>query len=198
HGGESSYELTIRDTSGTRTSITTAMVINCAGLYADRIAAMFGMDVQSLELDLLWAKGYYFTLEGGQALKIRHLVYPVPDKSLKSLGIHATVDTGGGLRFGPTAEYMDQKIEDYSFTDAPTQIVAESISRYLPPIDPARLSPVMSGIRPKLTRPGQLPRDFYIREESYRGLPGLVNLIGIESPGLTASPAVAKYVAALL
>ena len=197
-GGDSSYELTIRDSSGSLTRITADRVINCAGLHADRVAAIFGMDVQALELDLLWAKGYYFTLEGGHKLGIRHLIYPVPDKSLKSLGVHATVDRAGGLRFGPTAEYMNEKLEDYSFADALTAPVAESISRYLPPVDSAQLSPVMAGIRAKLTRPGQPPRDFYIREESDRGLPGLVNLIGIESPGLTASPAIAKYVTKLL
>ena len=197
-GGSSGYELTVRDSSGSLTRITTDRVINCAGLYSDRVAAMFGMDVQALGLDLLWSKGYYFTLEGGHKLGIRHLVYPVPEKSLKSLGVHATVDLAGGLRFGPTAEYMERKIEDYSFSDAPTTPVAESISRYLPPVDASRLSPMMAGIRSKLTRPGQPPRDFYIREESERGLPGLVNLIGIESPGLTAAPAIAKYVAELL
>jgi L-2-hydroxyglutarate oxidase LhgO len=192
------FSLSVRDTTGTLTTITTDRVINCAGLYADRVAAMFGMDVRALELDLLWAKGYYFTLEGGHKLGIKHLVYPVPDKSLKSLGIHATVDIAGGLRFGPTAEYINEKIEDYSFADAPTAPVAASLSRYLPVIDADKLTPMMSGIRPKLTRPGQSPRDFYIREESDRGLPGLVNLIGIESPGLTASPAIAKYVSDLL
>jgi L-2-hydroxyglutarate oxidase LhgO len=198
-GGRSSFfELTIRDSSGSLTRITTDRVINCAGLYADRIAALFGLNVEALRLDLLWAKGYYFSLEGGPKLGIRHLVYPVPDKSLKSLGVHATVDLEGGLRFGPTAEYMPEKIEDYSFADAPTQQVAESISHYLPGVDAAQLTPMMSGIRPRLTRPGESPRDFYIREESERGLPGLVNLIGIESPGLTAAPAIAKYVSRLL
>jgi L-2-hydroxyglutarate oxidase LhgO len=198
HRGVSSYELTVRDADGALTRITAEKVINCAGLYSDRVAAMFGMDVQAPGLDLLWAKGYYFSLEGGHKLGIRHLVYPVPEKSLKSLGVHATVDLAGGLRFGPTAEYMERKIEDYSFSDAPTTPVAESISRYLPPVDASRLSPMMAGIRSKLTRPGQPPRDFYIREESARGLPGLVNLIGIESPGLTAAPAIAKYVTKLL
>jgi L-2-hydroxyglutarate oxidase LhgO len=197
-GGVSGYELTVRDADGALTQITAEKVVNCAGLYADRVAAMFGMDVQAPGLDLLWAKGYYFSLEGGHKLGIRHLVYPVPEKSLKSLGVHATVDLAGGLRFGPTAEYMERKIEDYSFSDAPTTPVAESISRYLPPVDASRLSPMMAGIRSKLTRPGQPPRDFYIREESDRGLPGLLNLIGIESPGLTAAPAIAKHVAELL
>jgi L-2-hydroxyglutarate oxidase LhgO len=197
-GGVSGYELTVRDADGALTRITAEKVINCAGLYSDRVAAMFGMDVQALGLDLLWAKGYYFSLEGGHKLGIRHLVYPVPDKSLKSLGVHATADLSGGLRFGPTAEYMREKTEDYSFSDAATAPVAESISRYLPPVDPSRLSPMMAGIRSKLTRPAQPPRDFYIREESDRGLPRFVNLIGIESPGLTASPAIAKYVTKLL
>jgi L-2-hydroxyglutarate oxidase LhgO len=193
-----SYELTIRDSSGSQTRVTAERVINCAGLHSDRVAAMFGMDVQTLGLDLLWSKGYYFSMEGGHKLGIRHLIYPVPDPSLTSLGVHATIDLSRGLRFGPTVEYMRERVEDYSFDGAPTAQAAESISRYLPPVIPAQLNPMMAGIRSRLTRPGEPPRDFYIREESDRGLPGLVNLIGIESPGLTASPAIAPYVSNLL
>ena len=74
----------------------------------------------------------------------------------------------------------------------------ESIARYLPAVANAELNPIMTGIRPKLTRPGEAARDFYIREESERGLPGFVNLIGIESPGLTAAPAIANMVAGFL
>jgi L-2-hydroxyglutarate oxidase LhgO len=199
HRGTSAiWEVTIRDSDGTATTLTSASVVNSAGLHSDEVAAMAGLDVRALDLNLLWTRGFYYTLEDSAKLEIHHLVYPVPDKSLKSLGVHATIDLAGGLRFGPTAEYMNQKVEDYSFADAETVRVAESISRYLPEVAPDRLSPMMTGIRPKLTRPNQPPRDFYIREESDHGLPGLVNLIGIESPGLTASPAIARLVATMI
>jgi L-2-hydroxyglutarate oxidase LhgO len=195
---EDGYDLTIKDADGALTTISAERVINSAGLYSDRIAAMAGLNVEALELDLLWAHGHYYTAEGSGSFHITHLVYPVPDPSLKSLGVHATVDLQGGVRFGPTSEYMNEKVEDYSYADAETVRVSESIARYLPDIASHKLEPMMTGIRPKLTRPGEAPRDFYIREERDRGLPGFVNLIGIESPGLTAAPAIAKYVATLI
>ncbi len=197
--GSEGYQLTIRDTDGSEMTVTAECVINSAGLDADRIAALAGLDIAALDLELHWTRGFYYSLEHSASLGIRHLVYPVPDTALKSLGVHATIDLQGSVRFGPTAEYMATRSEDYSVTDAGTGRVAESISRYLRrSIQPHELAPVMAGIRPKLTRPGEPARDFYIQEESARGLPGFVNLIGIESPGLTASPAIAKYVATLI
>ncbi|MDD5088932.1 MAG: NAD(P)/FAD-dependent oxidoreductase [bacterium] len=193
----SGYTLAILDSNGEKTAITARTVINCAGLYSDEIAAMAGLDVRALGLDLHWAKGYYYTVEGAK-FRIRHLVYPVPDPNMKSLGVHATVDIAGGVRFGPTAFYLDRREEDYSFSDENLSAVAEAISRYLPGVAVDGLSAMMSGIRPKLSASGEPARDFYIREESDRGLPGFVNLIGIESPGLTAAPAIAKMIDQLL
>jgi L-2-hydroxyglutarate oxidase LhgO len=194
-GIKGGYSVAVRDSYGDESEIICAQVINAAGLYSDRIAALAGMDVKALDLDLRWTRGFYYTMEGGQKFHIAHLIYPVPDKSLKSLGVHATIDLSGGLRFGPTAEYMKEQTEDYSFSNDGLEQVAESIARYLPGVKAEDLNAMMTGIRPKLTRPGQPARDFYIREESGRGLPGFVNLIGIESPGLTAAPAIARVVA---
>jgi L-2-hydroxyglutarate oxidase LhgO len=190
------YAITVRDSDGADVEITSHCVINAAGLHSDEIAQMIGLNADSLRLH--WTRGFYYALENSHGLNIRHLVYPVPDKSLKSLGVHATVDLQGGVRFGPTAEYMNDRIEDYGFTASDHPRVIQSISRYLPALANAAIHPIMAGIRPKLTRPGESPRDFYIREESDKGLPGFVNLIGIESPGLTAAPAIAQYVSHLL
>jgi len=191
------YTLSICDSSGDETSITSRTVVNCAGLYSDEIAALAGLDVRSLGLDLHWAKGNYYTVEG-TSFRIRHLIYPVPDPNMKSLGVHATVDIAGGVRFGPTAFYLESRVEDYSCSEEGVAAAQEAISRYLPAVRDGKLHCVMSGIRPKLSTPGEPARDFYIREESDHGLPGFINLIGIESPGLTAPPAIAKMIGEML
>jgi L-2-hydroxyglutarate oxidase LhgO len=123
-------------------------------------------------------------------------VYPVPTK--ETLGVHALLDLGGRLKFGPDIEYLAGRQLDYSVDERKRQAFAESVRRILPHVKDEDLSPDMSGIRPKLQAKGGPFRDFVIREESDRGLPGLVNLIGIESPGLTASPAIARHVARML
>lgn len=191
------YELSILDSSGDKTTLTARTVVNCAGLYSDEIAALAGLDVRALGLELHWAKGFYYTVEGAK-FRIRHLVYPVPDPNMKSLGVHATVDIAGGVRFGPTAFYLERREEDYSCSDENLTAAHEAILRYLPAAQGGQLHCVMSGIRPKLSAPEEAARDFYIREESDRGLPGFVNLIGIESPGLTAAPAIAKLISEML
>jgi L-2-hydroxyglutarate oxidase LhgO len=195
----SSFIVQVKDSDGSEAEISAQYVINAAGLHSDEIAAMAGMDVKALDLEMHWTRGFYYAPENNLGLRVSHLVYPVPDKSLKSLGVHATIDLQGGLRFGPTAEYMDSRAEDYSFNGLDDlNEVRASIARYLPAVENATLNPIMAGIRPKLTAPGAPARDFYIHEERDHGLPGFVNLIGIESPGLTAAPAIAKYVSRLL
>ena len=111
------------------------------------------------------------------------------------LGIHATLDLSGRVRFGPDSQYIsdDQPI-DYTIDESRKPAFHESISRYLPCVSIDTLNPDMSGIRPKIQGPGDQPMDFIIREESDRGLPSFINLIGIESPGLTACLAIGEYV----
>jgi L-2-hydroxyglutarate oxidase LhgO len=127
---------------------------------------------------------------------VKRLVYPVPTK--ETLGVHAVVDLGGRLKFGPDIEYLKGRTLDYRVDEAKRGVFAASVRRILPHIKDEDLTPDMSGIRPKLQAQGEPARDFIIRDESDRGLPGFIDLIGIESPGLTASPAIANYVAALL
>lgn len=170
------------------------ILVNCAGLHADRVAALAGIDVARAGYHLRYCKGSYFA--ASPSPRLNHLVYPLPTKNHEGLGVHATLDLGGRVRFGPDVEYVDAL--DYTVDAANLDAFHESIRRYLPRIRREDLHPDMAGIRPKLQEPGEPVRDFVIREESASGLPGLINLIGIESPGLTSSPAVARRVAAMI
>jgi len=145
---------------------------------------------------LHWCKGCYFGLPSSLSKCVTHLVYPVPTKD--SLGVHAVLDLGGRLKFGPDVEYLSERTMDYSVDENKRHAFAESVRRILPHVNDEDLTPDMAGLRPKLQAKGEPQRDFVIREESDRGLPGLINLIGIESPGLTASPAIAKMVTKML
>ncbi len=189
----------------------TQTLINSAGLHADDLAARAGIDIDAARYRLQPCKGNYFTVSPAPA--IHRLVYPVPLKNNVGLGIHATLDLAGRVRFGPDSRYLDHEeitllkgdrnVPTGNGTDANgvyrvdedrREAFAAAIGKYLPGITPAALQPDMSGIRPKLQGPGDPARDFIIREEKALGLPGLINLIGIESPGLTASLAIAGYV----
>jgi len=189
------YELTIEE-SGQRSTFSAERVINAAGLEADTIAALAGIDVDAAHYRLHWCKGCYFALPASLSKCVSHLVYPVPTKD--SLGVHAVVDLGGRLKFGPDVEYLATRTLDYSVDESKRHLFAESVRRILPHVKDEDLTPDMSGLRPKLQAKGEPQRDFVIREESDRGLPGFINLIGIESPGLTASPAIAGMVGRLL
>jgi L-2-hydroxyglutarate oxidase LhgO len=189
------FAVTIRE--GEEQSIfTSERVINAAGLDADRVAALAGIDCATAGYRLYFSKGSYFSLPSSMSGYVRRLVYPVPAKD--TLGVHAVVDLGGRLKFGPDIEYLAERVQDYRVDESKRAAFAASVRRILPQVNDEDLTPDMSGIRPKLQKPGGQPQDFIIREESDRGLPGLINLVGIESPGLTASPAIAKYVAAML
>lgn len=168
-------------------------LINSAGLWADQVAAMVGLDIEALKIKQHWCKGQYYKttkLKG-----IEHLVYPVADPKGIFLGIHLTINLAGEVRFGPNAFYVDEI--DYRFEDDYFDEFYTSVSRYID-ISPEELMPDDVGIRPKLQGPNDGFRDFYIQEESVNGFPGLVNLIGIESPGLTASLAIAKFVGSII
>lgn len=164
------------------------VVINCAGLWADRVAGLAGADRP--EECLHWSKGEYFSTP--RSFPIQHLIYPVPEETGHGLGVHLTRDLGGRFRFGPDATYVDQL--DYSVSTAKRETFWDSIHSYLPAIRPEDLQPDMAGIRPRLQGPGEGFRDFIIRHEADRGFPGLIDLIGIESPGLTSALAIARRV----
>ncbi|MDD5656133.1 MAG: NAD(P)/FAD-dependent oxidoreductase [Elusimicrobia bacterium] len=182
------YRLSVQ---GQDEAVAARCVINAAGLHADRVARLAGIDVAAAGYGLHWFKGEYFSLR--RPLPISCLVYPVP--AAHSLGIHLAVDRQGRQRFGPSAFPVDNL--DYDVDAGHRAAFHEAVSRYLPDVGIEDLAPAMSGIRPKLSDDGSF-RDFVIAEESRRGLPGWINLVGIESPGLTASPAIAERIADLL
>jgi L-2-hydroxyglutarate oxidase LhgO len=189
------YRLTVRGTDGLE-SFTAERVVNAAGLGSDTVAALAGIDVDAAGYRLHYWKGSYFALASARPGLVSRLIYPVPDRV--SLGVHALLDLGGRLRFGPDAEARADRALDYRVEDGRRAAFAESVRRLIPSVTADELVPDISGIRPKLQAPGEPPRDFVIAEESARGLPGFVNLVGIDSPGLTASPAIAEEVARLL
>jgi len=172
----------------------TNILINSSGLYADKVAALLGIDIDENGYRIKFSKGSFFSASPTPQLK--HLVWPVSRKNAKYRGIHTTVDYSGAARFGPHWEYVS-KIE-YSVDDSQKQIFYESLSKYLPGIKMKSLNPLMGGIRPQLQGPGESYRDFVIKEETDLGYPGLINLIGIECPGLTDCIPIARYVSSLV
>lgn len=184
------YRVAVRDASGPF-CFHTRVLVNSAGLHADRVAAMAGIDPDSAGYRLHYCKGQYFS--AGRNGLVGRLVYPVPEPKGAGLGVHVTLDLEGRMLLGPDAQYV--KGIDYSVDGGQRQAFCDSARRLLPGIECERLQPEMAGIRPKLQGPGEAFRDFVIRDEKDRGLPGFIDLIGIESPGLTASPAIARLVA---
>jgi L-2-hydroxyglutarate oxidase LhgO len=173
--------------------IESRVVINSAGLYADKVAEMAGIDIDKAGYRIHWCKGEYFSLTGKPPAQM--LIYPPPPQDAASLGIHSVPDLTGRLKFGPNAFYVD-KI-DYS-VESEKEPFWRDVVKYFPTVKLEDLHPDMSGIRAKLQGPGDPVRDFVIRHEEDKGLPGFINLIGIESPGLTSSPAIAEMVEAMV
>jgi L-2-hydroxyglutarate oxidase LhgO len=177
-----------------RTAIAAAAVVNAAGLGADAVAALAGIDPDAAGYRQQPCKGDYFAVAPGLGPLTRHLVYPVPVAA--GLGIHVTVDLGGRYRLGPDTEYVSEARYDVDPDKA--EAFAAAARRYLPELTAEHLAPDFAGIRPKLQGPGQPFRDFVIEEATAHGAERLVNLLGIESPGLTSASAIARRVVALL
>ena len=191
HAKDGIYEV---ETNGGEYRFHTRVIINSAGLYSDSIAAMAGIDVDRHGYRLKYCKGNYFS--ASPAPKLNHLVYPVPPVNTESLGIHATLDMSNRIKFGPDSQYTDEI--EYGIDEGRRESFYQSIMNYLPGIKPEYLHPDTCGIRPKLQGPGEAYRDFIIKDERGIGYPGLINLIGIESPGLTSCVAIAHYVKSLV
>ena len=190
------YRVTARDAGGECTSLETPSVVNAAGLDADRVAAVAGFDVEACGYRQHFAQGRYFRVAPAKAHLARHLIYPAPPK--ESLGIHVTLDLAGGVRLGPDLEYLAERRQVYEVDEGLRARFHAAVSRFLTGLEPEDLAPDLAGIRPKLQGPGEPFRDFVIREESERGHPGWVNLVGIESPGLTSCLEIGTLVATLL
>ena len=171
------------------TRIEARFVVNSAGLGAvDLLSRIEGYDPARIP-KLHLCRGNYFTVAGRSPF--HHLVYPVPHAA--GLGIHATLDLGRRVRFGPDVEWIDRI--DYSVNEARAPSFYEAIRRYWPRLADGALMPDYTGIRPKLHGPGEPQPDFRIETSADHGITGLVNLLGIESPGLTSSLPIGDYVA---
>jgi L-2-hydroxyglutarate oxidase LhgO len=190
------YEISVMDPDKSEYSFSSGLVVNSAGLYADKIAEMAGMKDENLQI--MFCKGEYFRINPPKNKLINRLVYPVPHHNMEGIGIHVTVDMGGGVKLGPDVRYLESNICDYRLTPSKQEAFYKSARKFLPFLEINDIAPEMAGIRPKIQKPGEPQRDFYIREESSRGYPGFINLIGMESPGLTSSIAIAKYVSSLI
>jgi L-2-hydroxyglutarate oxidase LhgO len=167
-------------------------VVNAAGLHAQAVArSIVGIPEASIP-PCRYARGHYFVLSGPSPF--RHLVYPVAVAG--GLGIHVTLDLEGRARFGPDVEWIDRI--DYAFDETREPRFVSAIRRWWPELPQGALQPGYTGIRSKLSGPDEPPRDFVIQGPSDHGMRGVVNLYGIESPGLTASLAIADQVARLL
>ncbi|MHB8155089.1 MAG: NAD(P)/FAD-dependent oxidoreductase [Candidatus Omnitrophota bacterium] len=169
------------------------VIINCAGLNSDTIAGMGGIDIKSRRYNLHYCKGEYFRVNNRIGM-LNALVYPVPKPKGAGLGIHATLDLNGGMRLGPDDEYLGSRDISYLSDNSKRKNFFLSAREFMPFLQEDDLSPDTVGIRPKLQGPGEDFRDFIIQDETQNGFGGLINLIGIESPGLTASAAIGKKV----
>jgi L-2-hydroxyglutarate oxidase LhgO len=174
----------------------TRVVVNCAGLYSDRVAELAGIDIAKAGYKLHYAKGEYFSVASSKSKLVKRLIYPVPLAKVTSVGIHVSFDVEGRMRLGPGIEYVDSI--NYAVNSQHKQLFYDSARKFLPFIEYDDLEPEMAGIRPKLQGPNEDSRDFVIRDETDKGLPGFINLVGIDSPGLTAAPAIADYVLKLI
>lgn len=169
-------------------SLLCTTVVNSAGLFAQDVArAIRGIPPQSIPAQY-YAKAHYYTLSGRNPF--RRLVYPVATHA--HLGVHVTVDLGGQARFGPDVSWVDGV--DYTFDDSREPLFYEAIRKYYPGLRDGALQPGYTGIRPKVSGPKEPAADFVIQGPADHGVAGLVNLYGIESPGLTASMAIAREV----
>lgn len=173
------------------TSLTAGLVVNSAGLRAQQVAASIaGVPAGSVP-PAYFCKGSYYVLAGKPPFS--RPVYPVPEKD--GLGVHATVDLAGRVRFGPDVEWTEDV--DYDVDPGRADAFYAAIRKYYPALADGAIAPGYAGVRPKLNAPGEPSRDFVVQAAGDHGVPGLVNLYGIESPGMTAALAIAEHVAAL-
>lgn len=196
----SGWTLRVRDASGEKSTIEAPHVVNAAGLWADEVAGLAGLDVDAAGYRQHFVKGNYFRLR--RRGFVSRLVYPVPLENLAGLGVHVTVELDGGARLGPDVEPIAKPAPftspDYRVDEARHAAFFSAAATYLRGLCPEDLAPDQSGVRPKLSRPGEPARDFVLQDESARDLPGWVNLVGIDSPGMTCALELAERVVTLL
>jgi len=186
------YEVNIRNSDGEIEHVKSDWVINAGGLNSDMIANM--LDDSKSFPTLRYSKGCYFKLSSKWRGKFTHLVYPLPDKQHGSLGIHLSFDQTFTVKLGPSAHWLNDKVENYEVDESLTHLFHKGAARYMQNLSMEDLTPDFAGIRPKIYYADNPLSDFYIAHEVDKGFPGWINLIGIESPGLTAALAIAEEV----
>lgn len=191
-GGKLAEDSVLLEIDGaSRLSLNARTVVNCAGLQAQAVSACLGVAAAAIPQRFL-AKGHYFSMSGRSPF--RRLVYPLANSA--GLGTHVTLDLAGNARFGPDVQWLDDL--DYSFDETRKSEFLHAIRLYYPAMDEKRLQPAYTGIRPKISGPGQPAADFCIRGPAQHEQRPYVALYGIESPGLTASMAIGELVLGLL
>ncbi|NQZ79932.1 MAG: NAD(P)/FAD-dependent oxidoreductase [Colwellia sp.] len=176
------------DSQGETSQLACQYLINCAGLHSQKVANnIAGLATQYIP-QLHCCRGHYFSYSGKSPFS--QLIYPIPQGN--GLGIHASLDMGGQLKFGPDTQYIDEL--EYGVAANLKPKFLKAIQKYFPSIDPEKLQPAYSGIRPKLQAEYDSFKDFVIQDQQVHGLIGLINLFGIDSPGLTSSLAIAEQV----
>jgi len=193
---DNGYKLTLIEHGGDSFDFSSEIVINASGLNSDKTSEMIGINDSSYNLHY-W-KGEYFSIGNGKNTLVNRLIYPVPNANILSLGVHATIDLGQGLKLGPNTVYLKDKKINYKVDPKHKIDFFNSAKQYFPFLELEDLRPDQAGIRPKLQGIGDAFRDFIIKEEKEKGYANFINLIGIESPGLTASLAIANYVKELI
>ena len=186
----SGFIVDVVDVDGKYMKIRTDIIINSAGLESDIIAQIAGINIDKENYRIHFSKGEYFKINGKPSWYMKRLVYPPPGKI--SLGIHTVLDLQGQLKLGPNAFYVN-KI-DYDVDKKHSNDFFNAVKPFLPFLKASDISPDMAGIRAKRKAIDEDFADFVIAHEKEKGLPGLINLIGIESPGLTSCLAIARYV----
>ena len=189
-GGRAGEQRLVIETGGAApTRIAASFIVNAAGLGAQKLArSIAGMPADKIP-PLHLAKGNYFSLSGRSPFS--RLIYPMPTPG--GLGVHLTLDLAGEAKFGPDVEWVDAI--NYDVDPRRAESFYAAIRTYWPDLRDGALQPAYAGVRPKIARPGGSNTDFLLQTEKDHGVPGLINLFGVESPGLTASLAIAEWVA---
>ena len=189
------YSISIVNSLGEKENVTSFWVVNCAGLNSDVIANQLAYENKKPIIS--FSKGCYFKISSKWKNRFNRLIYPLPDKKNDALGIHLSFDKNGYARLGPSAHWLNTKEEDYNVDDGLTDLFFHAATRYINGLDKNDIYPDFAGIRPKLKMHNG-NSDFYISHEKDNGYPGYINLIGIDSPGLTSSIAIGNDIASLI
>jgi L-2-hydroxyglutarate oxidase LhgO len=194
-GDADGWLLSVCDTAGEAYEFQSRVVVNSGGLNSGNLAAAAGIDQDAAGYRINYCKGMYFRIGNGKETLTSSLIYPVPPRP-GSVGIHTCPDNGGGMRLGPCDVWVDEI--EYSVDEQIRTTVHQAVQPFLPFLKPEDLQPDSAGIHPKVQQQGEPMHDYIVCHEVDRGMPGLINLIGIESPGVTASPALGRYVSEMI